>query len=80
MEEKDLDFYSACPHIHIKTVASEILSLKTDFEHKENVELSPDFQREYTWNLRQRSELLESILMGIPLLVMYFFQDDKGGV
>ena len=31
------------------------------------IDLSPDFQRDYVWKPRQRTRLIESILLGIPL-------------
>ncbi|GEM_PF-219109 len=40
--------------------------------------LAPDFQREFVWTLKQKSELVESILMGIPLPMIYFFESDDG--
>jgi hypothetical protein len=42
------------------------------------VDLSPDFQRDYVWKRRQRTRLIESILLGIPLPAFYFNQDDDG--
>lgn len=43
-----------------------------------DIDLSPDFQREYVWKRRQRTRLVESILLGIPLPAFYFNQDDDG--
>lgn len=40
--------------------------------------LAPDFQREFVWKLKQKSELVESILMGIPLPMIYFFEGEDG--
>lgn len=40
--------------------------------------LSPDFQRDYIWKERQRTRLIESILLGIPLPAFYFDQGDDG--
>jgi hypothetical protein len=39
------------------------------------IDLSPDFQREYVWKRRQRTRLIESILLGIPLPAFYFNQE-----
>lgn len=36
--------------------------------------LDPEFQREYVWTQKQKSELIESILMGIPIPIVYLFQ------
>lgn len=40
--------------------------------------LSPDFQRDYIWKERQRTRLIESILLGIPLPAFYFNQAIDG--
>ena len=36
------------------------------------------FQRHDVWKQRQKSELIESILMGIPIPLMYLFEDKNG--
>ncbi|WP_058554285.1 DUF262 domain-containing protein [Thiohalocapsa sp. ML1] len=43
-----------------------------------DIELAPDFQREFVWKQRQRTRLIESILLGIPLPAFYFNQDTEG--
>jgi hypothetical protein len=45
-------------------------------EHE--IDLSPDFQRDYVWKERQRTRLIESILLGIPLPAFYFNQAIDG--
>lgn len=35
------------------------------------------FQRNYVWENKQKSELIESILMGLPLPIFYFKQQDN---
>lgn len=42
------------------------------------LKLDPDFQRESVWNEKQKSELIESILMGIPLPLIYVKEDSDG--
>ena len=39
--------------------------------------LEVDFQRNVVWNNKQQSELIESILMGLPLPIFYFKQQDN---
>ncbi|MCY4149750.1 MAG: DUF262 domain-containing protein [Gammaproteobacteria bacterium] len=39
------------------------------------IDLAPDFQRQYVWKARQRSSLIESLLLGIPLPSFYFNED-----
>lgn len=52
--------------------------VKVMVEKRHELELSPDFQRYSVWNFHQKSELVESILMGIPIPVIYLFEDREG--
>lgn len=40
--------------------------------------LQPKFQRKYVWNISQASKLVESILLGFPLPVIYVSENDEG--
>ncbi|KAF1082709.1 MAG: hypothetical protein GQF41_0476 [Candidatus Rifleibacterium amylolyticum] len=40
--------------------------------------LNPEFQRNRVWRLSQERELVESVLMGIPIPVIYVFETDEG--
>lgn len=40
--------------------------------------LAPPFQRRLVWKLDQKRELVESLLMGIPIPVVYVFEDEEG--
>ena len=42
--------------------------------------LNPDFQREFLWNVTTQSKLIESILMRIPLPVLYLAENPDGKV
>lgn len=52
--------------------------IKHLIEEKERIELAPDFQRRQVWSNKQRSELIESILLGIPIPVIYLFENQFG--
>ncbi len=43
-----------------------------------DIDLAPDFQRHYVWKAWQRSGLIESLLLGIPLPSFYFNEDSTG--
>lgn len=44
-----------------------------------DIDLSPDFQREFVWlDITRKSRLIESLLLRIPLPVFYFAQDEEG--
>lgn len=44
---------------------------------KAQLVLEVNFQRNNVWNNRQKCELIESILMGLPLPILYFKQQDN---
>lgn len=45
---------------------------------KDQMVLTPDFQRDFVWDERQQSRLIESMLMRIPLPVMYLAENLDG--
>ena len=76
-----IDGASSYPNIPIKISSQQFscYELKRGYEIKKNMELDPDFQRnDALWGKKQKSELIESILMGIPIPIIYFFENDAG--
>ena len=56
-----------------------VFELKRRFDAKERrIILDSDFQREDVWDKNRKAELVESVLMGLPLPVFYFNQDKYG--
>jgi hypothetical protein len=53
---------------------SELTNLYRDGE----LDVHPEFQRIYRWTLEQKSRLIESILLGIPLPSIFVAQSDDG--
>ena len=47
-------------------------------ERRGELVLAPDFQRKDVWDKRDQSELIESILMGIPIPLIYLFENEQG--
>jgi hypothetical protein len=47
---------------------------------KNQLIIDSDFQRESVWKPKQRSELIESVLMGLPLPIIYLFEDRNGNL
>ena len=47
---------------------------------RETYILNPDFQRDFIWDVPTQSRLIESILMRIPLPVLYLAENDDGKV
>lgn len=58
-------------------IAVSILSKMID---NESIDLNPDFQRNLVWNSFQKSRLIESILLRIPLPMFYFAEDEDGNL
>lgn len=52
--------------------------IKTLVEKRKTLILDPDFQRHDVWGPDQGSELVESILMGIPIPIIYLFEQADG--
>ena len=49
-----------------------------DMITESDIDLAPDFQRQYVWKPWQRWGLIESLLLGIPLPSFYFNEDSTG--
>jgi hypothetical protein len=47
-------------------------------EARGDLVLAPNFQRIDVWDRKHKSELVESILMGIPIPLIYLFEDENG--
>ena len=43
-----------------------------------DIDMNPDFQRHLVWDSKQKSRLIESILLRIPLPMFYFSEDKEG--
>jgi hypothetical protein len=76
----DVDSLSIYPNaeVRVEKVQFSVLHLKRLYEDRKELILNPDFQRKDVWKRKQRSELIESILMGIPIPIMYLFETADG--
>ena len=76
----DDDSLSIYPNaeVRVEKVQFSVLHLKRLYEDRKELILNPDFQRKDVWKGKQRSELIESILMGIPIPIMYLFETADG--
>lgn len=52
--------------------------IKRMVEDTKELQLDPDYQRNEVWSLQQKRELIESLLMGIPIPVIYVFENEQG--
>lgn len=65
-------------NIKVEREFYSIYELKRKYDKKDKIILDSDFQRNLVWNKKQKSELIESVLMGLPLPVIYLSEDRKG--
>lgn len=68
-KEKQEPIYPA-KNIKIDMAQFSIYELKRRYD-RGDICLDPDFQRNEVWSTRQKSELIESVVMGIPLPLIY---------
>jgi hypothetical protein len=63
-------------------VDTKQLSLRQvyDMMKADDIDLTPDFQRNLVWDDKRKSQLIESILLRIPLPIFYFAQDEDGKI
>lgn len=52
----------------------EIVTMYNDGE----LIIDPEFQRLFRWRIGQKSKLIESLLLGIPLPSIFVFEKDDG--
>jgi uncharacterized protein with ParB-like and HNH nuclease domain len=48
------------------------------FIDKKDLDISPDFQRNFVWEHKRKSRLIESLMLRIPLPMFYLSQDKEG--
>ncbi len=71
--------YNSDNNVRIDKVQLSLYELKRRCEVSKRIILNPDFQRGDAWRKdSQKSELIESILMGIPIPLFYFFETKYG--
>ena len=74
-EENEEDY----PNLTIKIEQAQysIFELKRRYD-RGRICLDPDFQRNDVWSYKQKSELIESVIMGIPLPIIYLAENADG--
>lgn len=65
--------------VRIEKVQFSLSHLDTLVNKRKQLKLDPEFQREgNVWEPKKRRELVESILMGIPIPIIYLFETKEG--
>ena len=79
-EEKEKDENTDnYPNLSIKIEQAQysIFELKRKYD-KDRICIDPDFQRNLVWTNKQKSELIESVIMQIPLPLIYLAENEDG--
>lgn len=64
--------------VKIEKAQFSISEIQKHVTERKTLIIEPDFQRNKVWNPKQKCELVESILMGIPIPIMYLFEQKDG--
>jgi predicted transcriptional regulator len=65
--------------VKIDKVQYSLYELKRKYDERKDIILNPNFQRGEAWKTdKQKSELIESVLMGVPIPLFYFFETKSG--
>ncbi len=64
--------------IRVSRAQYSTLHIKHMVEDRGELVINPDFQRHHVWKQKQNVELVESILMGIPIPAIYLFEAKDG--
>jgi hypothetical protein len=64
--------------IRVNTRQFSLRNVLDMIDDEDTLELAPDFQRGRVWKLPQKSRLVESVLLQIPLPAFYFAEDSEG--
>ncbi len=75
---EDVDKVYPNAEVRVEKAQYSTIHLKRLIEDRKELIIDPDFQRDNVWTRNQGSELVESILMGIPIPTMYFFEMRNG--
>lgn len=76
---EDIDDVYPDAILNISRETASVFQLKRRWEKEPSqLDLTPPFQRELVWGLYQKCELIESIIMGIPIPVFYVRENAEG--
>jgi len=76
---EDIDDVYPDAVLNISRETASVFQLKRRWEKEPSqLDLTPPFQRELVWGIHQKCELIESIIMGIPIPVFYVRENADG--
>ena len=82
--EEGLDLGAGCdypaPDVDVKVSRDQysLFEINRMVNETRDLIVAPDFQRNSVWKEKQKRELIETILLGIPIPVIYLFENEKG--
>lgn len=74
----DTDSVYPNAEVRVEKAQYSTMHLKRLVEARKELVIDPDFQRNDVWKPKQAAELVESILMGIPIPTIYLFEMKNG--
>lgn len=72
--EKQINEYSKSVYFMVTEYSFEFIVQK----FKKELYYVPDYQRKLTWTPAKQSKFIESVFMGLPIPLLFFWQDDGG--
>ena len=72
-QQKSVDYDTR--EFTIEYIANKYL---TDLESEKNEIFVPDYQREFTWDEKRQSKYIESIVLGLPIPLMFLAENQEG--
>lgn len=80
LNDSDTNIYPS-KNLKVERAQYSVFELHRKFEkYPPQIIMDPEFQRKDVWTKNQKSELVESILMGIPLPLLYFTENKDGKI
>jgi uncharacterized protein with ParB-like and HNH nuclease domain len=74
-EEKEIGFSAIHTRLNLLPIPRKLRDVFREYKEG-NINLQPDFQREFVWKKQKQEELIKSIWRGIPLPMFYFSKGD----
>jgi len=75
-DDPDIFFQNNAYRIVYQTNNFFLPQIKDMIERGEAINLRPEYQRRLNWNNKQKSLLIESLLLNIPVPPIFFYEND----
>ena len=78
MQEKIIKENQTVINLRIRQTIFSTKQIVELIEDHKDIDLSPKFQRQFAWDIKQKSQLIESLLLDIPIPAFYFAEMPQG--